>query len=700
MTEMTHATNYRTSGYDPRERRIISVDGEGSDIDGRHSYTLLAAADDRGVERWVEHDGSQRAETENRGANHGLPTKRCFEFLLSLKEHDTDLLVSFAFVYDVTKILSDLPVQSLSYLARHEVVEWAGYRIEFRPRKWFVVTDLKSQYVQANGKFGFRRRVRVWDTFAYFQKSFVSALLDSSHLFEQDTLDRIKHMKARRDDFESEDPADILRYCLDECRYLTILIRDLLVQLDRLGYSLNDYSGPGPIAATYYRKLHLQQFMPEPDPYEVCGMPKKVAESAYYGGRFETTIAGPVGDCWAYDIRSAYPAIAATLPCLRHARFRRVTEFVPGAWGFYKVGSRTSGSWAPFPFRTRKHTLDFVGEGSIVYAHGGIRWVGQDEVQVARKHFGAEAIPIYDGWVLESQCSHKPLSDIEELYEYRMVLKSRGDGAQKALKLIINAVYGKLAQSIGWKFNPASRAQPGTAGVYKPPPFQCYTWSAWITSGTRAKVLDAALLAGENLVSIATDGVLTRVEIPELEPDTKKLGSWEKDEAPNVWLGMPGIYTYDTKGGDKEFKTRGFSERWFPADHLRASWDAGDWFVEPVTEINGSPFEPRAFIPLKQGVRRKDPRKTIGEWVKATKQLDFRPKRRMPVLRDGVDFLIGHDGGPIDTVPYEISHDSMSAPYQPRETWEDIANGRMIDDEIPYVDEEAELLFSEGEDAA
>ncbi len=700
MYKLSDVTSYASPEWNPRTRNIVSVDGEGSDVNGRHAYTLIAAGDDRGYSSYLEHDGTQRLRSATRQPNHGLRTREIFDFLLSLRRDRSDLFISFAFVYDTTKILTDLPIAALEQIALHERVVWCGYEIEHRARKYLRITDLSSRYIMQDGRYGYKRRIRIWDTFAYYQKSFVSALRSSAHLFtDKDTLAFITDMKARRSNFVAESPEDIRRYCLNECEYLSVLFRDLLVQLDRLGFSLNDYSGPGHIATRYYQRIGLKQYMPKPDPYTICGMPRAIAERAYYGGRFETTIVGPVGDCHSYDLNSAYPAVAAGLPCLKHAYFERTREFVPGAWGFYKVGSRTSGNWAPFPYRTGKHEIGGIGEGSIVYAHGGIRWIGHEEVAVARKYFGADTIPVYDGWVLRRQCNHEPFADLRDLYEYRKSLKAAGDGAEKAIKLIINAVYGKLAQSVGWLIAGDTRVLDTDRRGYLPPPYQCYPWAAWITSGTRARVLEAALLGGESVVSIATDGIISREPVTGLTI-SKELGDWDYKTALNVWIGMPGIYAYDYEGDeDGEFKTRGFSAKWFPAAYLRAQWASGIWTIPHISpeEMPAYGLEPqpmRAFVPLRQGVRTKDPCEYIGEWRETRKDLDFRPRRRIPRWRDGADPLIGHDGGIIETVPYTLSDTSESQPYRPRQTWEDVLEGRAVDFEMMYFDDDEDELLA------
>src|SRR5207244_2861796 len=53
----------KTAEYRAENRRVISVDGEGQTVAGRHAYTLLAAADDRGFRKSIAHDGALRAGT-------------------------------------------------------------------------------------------------------------------------------------------------------------------------------------------------------------------------------------------------------------------------------------------------------------------------------------------------------------------------------------------------------------------------------------------------------------------------------------------------------------------------------------------------------------------------------------------------------------------------------------------------------------
>ena len=699
-------------------RQIVSVDGEGNDIDGIHAYTMICAADDRSFERSLIHDGSRRERDETRMPNYGLKTEDIFEFLLNCRQYDSTLVVSFAFTYDVTKILSDIPLDVLQQIADgggNAGTKWGKYEIKCRPRKWFEITDLSAGKRQNGSRMEYRRRVRVWDVFTFFQSSFVNALWGAKELFDPEVIREIASMKNKRSHFEDESTEDILRYCYRECRYLSVLCRDLLTHMDTVKLHPNSFDGPGGLASTWFKREGIK------DHISLAGLPEDVALAGYYGGRFEISHVGYIGDAYAYDINSAYPHITRNLPCLAHGEFRKTDRFESGKVGIYRVGARTQGNrFAPFPFRVSKElsreqreenrrndvptkaeidrNIFTLSAGTVCFPHGGERWVWQDEVEVAIRHYGEDAIPVHEGYVYEQKCNHLPFAKLTDIYDERVRLKNAGNGAQKVLKLLINSLYGKTAQSIGWRL-----VKKNGEWTAERPPFQSYIWAGLITSGCRAMVLDMALSHGADVVSFATDGIISRTKIPGVE-DSKALGGWEVEEYRNVYLFQSGIYTYESydhvldenqnKTGRKEWtrhtKTRGFALRDLPAERMIEAWEDGAWYVEtePYNHVTGD--GPRAFIPLKLGLQRSDPLSIIGQWVPSKKRISFDPSKRVGRYEIGDDFMPDRTGNLFLTDAYELSDELTSSPYVPKQTWEDVMEYRHEDEEIE-ADVETEL---------
>lgn len=699
-------------------RRIIALDGEGKNLPmtpgvvsanpvanehGWHSYTLLVAADDEGNRRHVQHDYSRRewsADAPDVARNYGLPTITALDFILALPEDA--LLVGFYFSYDVVKILADLPIENLRELAddspaakrekRENKTIWGDYLLEYRPRKYFKIARIsdgpKFRRRKRNGKMGWEKegwktqRI-VWDIFGFFQKSFVKALQDSPELFDPNVVKRIADMKTQRADFDHLEDDRILDYCVDECVYLAKLFRDMLVHIENMDLKLSRFDGAGALASAYYKKIGIK------DHIATAGLPNEVALAGYYGGRFEISEIGRIGDVYSYDINSAYPAIIASLPCLAcGGEFKPTAEYVPGRIGIYRVGSNTHGrTFAPFPFRADDEMAKRlkglpddainVGPLSIFYAHGGQRWVWQDELAIARKHYGADAIPIYEGWVFYPGCDHKPFDAIPGLYRKRKELKRDGNGAEKVYKLMLNSLYGKLAQSIGWTI--------GNDGTPQPPPFQSFIWAGLITSGTRAMILDAVCQG--DVVSIATDGILSRTEIPSL-PVGPDLGDWEDGPGREFYLFQSGVYCGDVfdKGKWKhQFKTRGFSANEVPDAKLIAAWGRGHRIkqrdCEMCQEIGHGcstlirpESEAQRFIPIKLGVLLNNATDLIGQWVTSAHEVKISHTRRILVVDDYDDMGIPdlNGSGNMRSEPFHVPDDFLSSPYKPKESWEDL----------------------------
>lgn len=707
---------YRFTG---EGRRIIAVDGEGNDIDGRHAYTLLAAADDRGeIRRHIAHDDSRKPGVPGvTQPNYGLSSKACFDFLLDLAEDaPSDLLVAFSFTYDAVKICSDLPLPNLLELAATERTEWEGYRIDFRPRKYFGVSQPKYGRKRcADGMTRYVRQAKVWDAFGYFQSSFVKALENTgAGVFtdeERALIEEIAFMKRHRSHFENMDEQRILEYCYSEVSLLAKMMRDVIVNTERMGLFPKSFHGSSAIAYTWMKDNRIPNFIGN------AGLSDDVVNAAYFGGRFETTCVGYVGKGYAYDIRSAYPAVMVNLPCLAHATSRRVSDFVPGKYGVYLVGSKTSGDWAPFPIRidrdaAKAHTLTPNRSASewlrplmtrqVLFAHGGRRWVWQDELEVARRHYGADAIPVYDGYVLDIGCDHRPFAGVQKLYDDRAELKKLHDGRQMVIKLLVNSLYGKTAQSVGHQPKKGvthadierrriHARETGTpldlSDLIEPPETLCRIWAGMITSGTRAKILDLMLSAG-SVISVATDGIISTKPIPGLE-DHKRLGDWEFEEYEDLVIYQNGVYAYkafDDDSGEwvQKVKTRGFSPQDITPEMLREAWDSGLWSVAPKDDARG-------FVAMRLAMKRKDPLDVMGQWLTQRRPVDFIPTKRHLTINP---FSLEKRPDCLPTVPYELDYDTESLPYVPHQTWEDVAElegwigDGNDDDDLPFIQDE------------
>jgi hypothetical protein len=121
----------------------------------------------------------------------------------------------------------------------------------------------------------------------------------------------------------------------------------------------------------------------------------------------------------------------------------------------------------------------------------------------------------------------------------RKKLKSEGDLGQKILKLALNSIYGKTAQSIG-----------------EEPPFRSYWWAGEITSYTRSRMLLLAVQCDPAPFLIATDGIFC--PHPLNVKLGKELGDLEHEEIKNLFIGRAGVYRGRKEDDSYILKTRGF----------------------------------------------------------------------------------------------------------------------------------------------
>ena len=109
------------------------------------------------------------------------------------------------------------------------------------------------------------------------------------------------------------------------------------------------------------------------------------------------------------------------------------------------------------------------------------------------------------------------------------------DIREKTIKLPLNSIYGKLAQSVGGEGEAPSVANP--------------YYAAATTAYCRRRLVEAALIDPHAIVFFATDGIVSTRPLSGLERVRKQgdvvgLGDWEYCEADSGLFVMPGIYTY------------------------------------------------------------------------------------------------------------------------------------------------------------
>lgn len=518
-------------------RPFVGCDGEGQSLGSDyHGYVLLRLGD-RSI---GPRDGERRLRTMDMlRAIADLPTEREY--------------VGYYFGYDVAKILEDLSFNKLARLVARETrrrtaggyfpVEWGDYEIDWLPGKEF-----KARHV------GSRHWTIIHDVGSFFQCSFIQAL-ETWNIGTEEERKLIARGKELRSEFDSVEPEFVAEYNALECRLLEALMSAFRGVCLELGYLPKKWQGPGVLAESVMdahgvpanKTLEVLQDASE-DGVAAFG------RYAFYGGRSETTVVGPVLEpVRQFDINSAYPWALLSVPCLVHGKWKRVTESRALAadelsicFGKFEplnrpVSLKTSRPTEPqewlygLPIRSKK--------GNIAWPAYGRGWYWSHEIRSAIH----QRFTVYDSWVYQRACHCQPFGFLRDIYALRKKIGKSRKGI--VLKLVMNSMYGKLAQSIG------------------SPKFSNPIWASFITSYVRAALNDAvhsmpgcrAGECGRDIYYLATDAIFTADAGVEYGPALGTgLGEWDLKVHPNgLFFIQSGLYFDPSGATDPTFKTRG-----------------------------------------------------------------------------------------------------------------------------------------------
>lgn len=538
-----------------RKPVFVAIDGEGTNQDdGSQWYTLLAA---RTVSGNLGDAMTDRKSASIEDYRTGLPTEHCLQFLLDISWRGDQTYVAYFFNYDVCKILHDLSDETLLALWRGGWVVWNGrrdsYYIKWIPSKFLTIAEYRPTPGRPfNPRRDLGRQVTIYDVSGFFQCSFVKALTDWK-LADNEQVGEIATMKGKRNDFTERERTRIRRYCLDECRYLCLLMNALASALWDAGIYLGEWHGAGAIAKALFAANNVKDhFGPEIEPDSDL---ERAILGAYFGGRIELFQQGYFeGGVYDYDLQSAYPSAAIDLPSLKGAVWTHITSptmaevnsFTGGllllSWDVTeKLARSRSNRQAPLPIGP----LPFRYQGRITFPlQAGPTWVHLEEARTAMDIFGPTKFTLHEAWLFTSAENARPFAFLADIARERIRAKQAGEMKHIPLKLGMNSVYGKLAQ--------------GQRDPHKMPEYLSYYYAGAITARTRATILRAAVAAGPDLVAIATDGVFTTRCLDDNLDFGDVPGTWERATTPDdaMLFLQPGVM-FSRRGQIK--KTRGFA---------------------------------------------------------------------------------------------------------------------------------------------
>ena len=482
-----------------RNKPFIGWDGEGYTLAGNHHYALFGNS-----------DGLR--------ATGRLSWRQTLPLLFQAPRNAYHVI--FAGTYDCVMMFRDHP--EVDRLLHGEPVYMDQYRVTFLKGKMLRVTDRE------------RGETRIlYDVFTFFGTSFVKACRE--YLGDSDTLDEIEAMKLQRNTFTKDDVLNgaVDPYMTQELRLLVDLCQSLRERLAAVGIHPTQWHGPGAVASAVFKRERIKEHKGSySDEF------RRVAESAYYGGRFEQfqrgTFLGPV---YQYDIRSAYPAAMQDLPSLVGATWER--ELIPYDIGPYDLCyincADTSSSIGYLPHRRK--------DGTIYYPKFAKGWYWGIEIPETLHPYVRKMYKC----TLASDV--KPFAYINQMYEQRAQLKREGKPEQLALKLALNSGYGKLAQSKG------ARNEPGTGWKY--PTFHDVVWAGLITATTRRSISDALhSVDSANIIATETDSVFSTT--PLTLRMGSQLGDWDEETLNGIKYIQSGV-SLVLSSNEWKFKTRGFT---------------------------------------------------------------------------------------------------------------------------------------------
>ncbi len=452
---------------------------------------------------------------------------------------------------------------------------------------------LRLQARKTPKKLQFLRKIRIYDCFRHSPMSFVKTIkpLCDRGLIAPDVFERIRINKQKRGSFHDESIEDVKQYTSDELHALCVfmhMMRDAYWSAAEI--RLKSFHSPASAAGELLRRIGIRgrgNIQGHSWPVKSIDLEHEqlIAHWAYFGGRFECMYKGFFRNTtFNYDLTSAYRYAMQSLPSMAGGRWKRevpdlsTRQFrvdifkrieVSSILSIFRVsfGFATDAPFYPLPYRTGNDCILFPQIGHGYYMRddllAAVAWCKKFKIDPTNALVIEEANWFHPSDEAERDLKNGcgPFAPVAEVFLKRIEFDKKDPGGpeQLAVKLIINSLYGKLAERI-------YRGSMDGAPII--PPHISPWYAAAITAHTRRELMAAALLKPQNVIGFATDAIHTSVDLklPRLKSEadikkgheTKHLGDWTWKEVPGGLMIQSGLaFFLKSDGSVAEVKCRG-----------------------------------------------------------------------------------------------------------------------------------------------
>lgn len=432
-----------------------------------------------------------------------------------LFKHEGSWIFFYNLGYDAECILKLLPEYILrEYTWKKELrFQYKGYKIHYIDRKKLTI---------AKG----HHSVSCYDVAQYYDSKPLAVAYSESikKALDQEYLDIKNKRKIFSKFYYSRHKQKIRNYCIADCR-LTQTLSQVWIGtfFEVFGFYPDNWISAGYLAEKVLTNNGIYVPLFNELPYEI----QEIARHSFYGGRFELIKRGYIGKCYLYDLNSAYPYSLTTIPDITQGRWFSSRKISPKSKiGFFFIEANISDKVkiSPFPFVKKNNT--------ICYPSGRFRtYVTLDELLMVKNNPDIQ-YRILESWqfIPKKNCNYPFKQFLKQQYSKRLKLKEQNNPLEKPIKIILNSIYGKMAQRvnnvIGNLFNPVI--------------------ASYITGHTRAQLYN--FVKKNNLeshtVAFATDSVACQKKIAKL--NSKRLGKMKLDkQADDVIFLSNGFYRFN-----------------------------------------------------------------------------------------------------------------------------------------------------------